>query len=470
MPDFKNQKNQSQKKKILIFYAKAGGGHESAAKAIKQAVEFRNLGEVKIVDVFSTSSNFTQWMFNDAYTLAVTKYAWLWFLVCNIWSFKPFFRLNFWVAKNTSKATNCITQELDLFKPDIVLTTYLSLDFWIHQTLKKQNLNLPVFSLLADIFSPHQSWFLQTNNPQNNPQKYSQNNTQNSQKKDPKNLIKNITKYCVFSEKAKQVAIKNGVYQGSLKVFHPFFNEEFLKPVLPKIQQNLQKELNLNPQIPTILISGGGPGIPQTIQIIKQFFAQKANINLIIICGRNQNLKNEVEKYLSTQNLTNQTHKINTCVTGFTNQMPEFVSISDLVIAKAGPATVFELLAMQKPFILAHYIWPQEKGNVDFVTKNGYGIYQKNPVKIVKEIQKFFPDSFPNSLQTPSSNLPSNQIKNPQNSSQNSSQNSTTNPDLFSKSSPKPFPKSVDYHNLQKAVLKAKVKSGMNDLVDYILA
>ena len=38
------QDSKIKKKKILIFYAKAGGGHESIAKSIKQAVEFRDLG------------------------------------------------------------------------------------------------------------------------------------------------------------------------------------------------------------------------------------------------------------------------------------------------------------------------------------------------------------------------------------------------------------------------------------------
>jgi len=347
--------NNFKKQKVLIFYAKAGGGHESAARAIQKSMESSYHAEVKIVDVFSSSSAFTQFTFNQAYIIAISSLPWLWRMLCWMWSIKWMFALNFWFAKKTSNATQLIRHEIEHFQPDVVITTYFSLDLWISEVLEKMNKKLPILSVVCDIFSPHPSWFLNPN-----------------------------TDFCVFSKEAADIAATEGVPANNIYQFDPFFDQTFLEPIESSRIPTIQKQYNLNPTLFTAMISGGGTGIPATIPLINNIIELQKPFNLIVICGRNEGLKREVENLFRTKN-----HRLVTTVTGFTSDMYNLTSVADIVIAKAGPATVFELLAIKKPLLLAHFIWPQEEGNMRFVVDNKYGLYEINPAKITNHINSF---------------------------------------------------------------------------------
>ena len=65
---------------------------------------------------------------------------------------------------------------------------------------------------------------------------------------------------------------------------------------------------------------------------------------------------------------------------------------ADLVVGKAGPATIFESLVVGRPVILTYYIWEQEKGNCDFVVQNGFGKYQPKLDELAGTVREFFED------------------------------------------------------------------------------
>ena len=60
-----------------------------------------------------------------------------------------------------------------------------------------------------------------------------------------------------------------------------------------------------------------------------------------------------------------------------------------IVIAKSGPATILEVVALNKPLFLIHYIWEQEQGNMQYVVNNNLGIYEPNPRIMIHQIQEY---------------------------------------------------------------------------------
>jgi UDP-N-acetylglucosamine:LPS N-acetylglucosamine transferase len=357
--------------KTLIFYAKAGGGHESAAKALAEELQKNPKNEVKIVDIFGTSHPFVQWIFNGAYILLTTKIVWFWKLNCFLWSFKKIFLGNFWFAQKISKANNLIQAELQEYKPDLILTTYFSLDLWFRQELAKTNLKTRIYSIVVDVFSPHPAWF---SSP--------------------------LTDHIVFSDKAKKVAIQEKIPANKLIQFKPFFNAKFEKPISLQEKQNFAKKLNLNLDLKTILITGGGAGLPNTLGILENLQEKtKQDLNLLVVAGRNETLKKEIDKFV--KNCQNQHLKLYTF--GFTSNMYELSCLADLIVSKAGPASVFEALALKKPLILAYYNWPQEVGNLEFVQANNFGLYLPEADKIANKILEFIQK--PEELETLKNNL-----------------------------------------------------------------
>jgi UDP-N-acetylglucosamine:LPS N-acetylglucosamine transferase len=60
----------------------------------------------------------------------------------------------------------------------------------------------------------------------------------------------------------------------------------------------------------------------------------------------------------------------------YSTQVYELLNIADVVICKAGPATIFEVLSQGKPMIIYKKFWPQEEGNVEYILKHNAGIFE----------------------------------------------------------------------------------------------
>jgi len=57
--------------------------------------------------------------------------------------------------------------------------------------------------------------------------------------------------------------------------------------------------------------------------------------------------------------------------------MPELIKKSDIVLTKAGPASIMESLFLGKPLLIYDYMSGQESGNVAFVVENNLGTFIK---------------------------------------------------------------------------------------------
>ena len=90
------------------------------------------------------------------------------------------------------------------------------------------------------------------------------------------------------------------------------------------------------------------------------------------------------------QELSNELHaesKIK--ILEYTNQVPELMSISDLVITKPGGLTITESLASKLPIIIINPLPGQEEENAEFLENAGAAIWIKkddNPKQIIDTI------------------------------------------------------------------------------------
>lgn len=66
----------------------------------------------------------------------------------------------------------------------------------------------------------------------------------------------------------------------------------------------------------------------------------------------------------------------------------DLINISDVVVTKWWPATLMEILMMNKVPLITSYIWEQEKGNVEFVVHNSLGIYEPTIRKMIPIIKR----------------------------------------------------------------------------------
>ena len=86
--------------------------------------------------------------------------------------------------------------------------------------------------------------------------------------------------------------------------------------------------------------------------------------------------KEIVSKYSVNTTTTNTTDITNNVkILEFTNQVPELMSISDLVVTKPGGLTTSESLASHLPMLIINPIPGQEEENAEFLEDKGIAIW-----------------------------------------------------------------------------------------------
>lgn len=150
----------------------------------------------------------------------------------------------------------------------------------------------------------------------------------------------------------------------------------------------LRKNLGFKKNILTFLICGGSEGTNMILKIIPALFLAKKPLQVIVVCGSNKAL---YKTLVSLKKITPKLKKIfplNLKLYQFTHQLPQLMTVSDLVIGKAGPNLIFETVAQKRPFFAICHIAGQEDGNLDLIREKGLGLVEENPFKALKLLQK----------------------------------------------------------------------------------
>jgi len=344
--------------KLLILYARSGGGHESAAKAIRNQVHSRygDTVEVELLDIFSDSPKWVQWTFSQGYVLLVEKLFPIWALLTMLWKVRVFASLSGYLISLHAK--KIIQKTIHQFAPDKVISTYIFGAEIANQIFKKNDSPIRTQVIVTEIFKPPSIWFLNKDN-----------------------------QYLVFSSIAKSVALQSQISVQNIHLFDYFFQE--YQSNQAKITY-IKKELGFItkdsvPSKPLVLIVGGGDSMPGGKAILQAILESQTSFDVAFVCGRNLKLKQSCELILD--NFYNIGGVREVKILGFTEYLQELIDQATVVISKAGPATVLETLGHGKPIILSSYIWEQEKGNMEFVVNNQLGFYEPKPKELAKRLE-----------------------------------------------------------------------------------
>jgi hypothetical protein len=173
------------------------------------------------------------------------------------------------------------------------------------------------------------------------------------------------------TERAEQQAFLLGhdrshVFLASGMIMKPKF---YQKTAVNRAEE--RKGLGLDPYLPTGIVLFGGHGSSTMLDIVKRLDAGKNRMQLILICGKNQKLLDSI-KALNT--------RFPKFVEGFTQNVDYYMALSDFFIGKPGPGSISEALQFSLPVIVEcnRSTLPQERYNAQWVTEKRMGIVLKN--------------------------------------------------------------------------------------------
>ncbi|MEM5799403.1 MAG: glycosyltransferase [Candidatus Aenigmatarchaeota archaeon] len=331
------------KKKILIFTAITG--HTSLAKAAKSFLDDLPNTEIKIVNLMEDKLTWGFYRISYRFMPFLTK------IPYEISKNKGILEIikNYFVTKYRKKILNILKKE----KPDVVITTYFGYIPILDEI--KPISKFHFINIISDPVTIHPLIF--------------------SREADY-NI--GFGKYCL--KIGKKLGIKNILPTGWL-VRKQFFDKVNKEKIIKKYK--LDKKI-------TILICGGSEGSNAIILLLPFLFftKMKNDFQIIFICGKNKALEKIINQiYNFAKTINSNTPKI--IVRGFTDNLNEFMSVSDIVIGKAGPNLIFESVSMEKPFIAITHISGQEDGNLELIKKLKLGWVAEDPItagNIIKKI------------------------------------------------------------------------------------
>jgi 1,2-diacylglycerol 3-beta-galactosyltransferase len=136
---------------------------------------------------------------------------------------------------------------------------------------------------------------------------------------------------------------------------------------------------------PLVLLLGGGDGLPRGKRILQAIVDADLPVGVAIVCGRNGRLESAARKIAAASTIP-------VAVWGYTDKVFELIHASSVVISKGGASAIMEILLCGKMPIVTDYLWEQEKGNVEFLTDNGVGLYENSVARIPELLERFLAD------------------------------------------------------------------------------
>lgn len=345
--------------KILIFYGSYGGGHLSAARNIRDYIENNYTDcEIQLVDCIEYINKILNKVTTKAYTDFSRNARWIWKQIYYGSEKGGLSKISNSINRVMAVKLNKLLQE---FNPNLIISTHPFSSQMCAILKKKQKINCKLATVMTD-YAPHSQWLV---------------------------AHEFVDYYFVAHEGMKEELIERGV--DSKKIFAtgiPLSNRFLLSYNKSKILA----EYNLSPNKKTILFFAGGEfgfGKDNTFNMLKSIIDNFPYLQVIAIAGRNIKIKERFDELVSATNSGDSVK-----ILSYTNQVPELMSVADLVITKPGGLTTTESLASGLPLIVIDPLPGQEEENAKFVEKNGAGIWIRKNDDIKTILLNIFNDTY----------------------------------------------------------------------------
>ena len=330
-------------KRILILTAGFGDGHNAAARNLRDALEqISPEAEVTVADVYDRSYKRLNQIARKAY-LGIVRYA------PSLWS--GFFKVvdrNPWLTQSQhglGRLQKTLAAILEETQPECVVCTYPTYPQMLNN-LFRDHCEKPfrLVTVITDARSINSLWHRSPSD-----------------------------RYVVCDAETATVLQRAGLPSERVKALG--------FPVSPRFAETPSERLptpgERRPLRVLYVINTGKTKIGKAIDRLLAI----PEVELTVTVGRHANLKEKLAK--RARRYGNRLHSL-----GWTNQMPELMMRSHLVIGKAGGAAVQEALAARCPIIVNQVIPGQEEGNARLIEHLGVGVVAERNKDAARWVQR----------------------------------------------------------------------------------
>lgn len=344
-------------KNILIFYASYGGGHLNAAKSIHDYIlnDYKDY-HVELIDCMKYVNKTVEKISTAAYREAAKKVPWVWGRIYNDSQKGPLAHLS--TRSNKIMAIKLL-RLLREKKPNLIISTHPFSSQMCTYLKRKGKISAKIATVMTD-FAPHDQWLVGSD----------------------------FTDYFfVANDKMKDYLISTNISEENIFVTGIPLSNRFLQKYDRK---EILNSLKLEDGKRNILFFGGGEfglGKNRTFELFDSLIKASENMQIIAIAGKNEKMKLKFDEIAKKNSAL---HRVK--ILSFTKQVPQLMSICDLVVTKPGGMTTTESLASNLPMIIINPIPGQEEENAEFLENKGVGIWIKKNDDVSKTLHNLFSD------------------------------------------------------------------------------
>jgi processive 1,2-diacylglycerol beta-glucosyltransferase len=344
-------------KKILFLSASAGAGHVRAAEALEQAFKQRKDSEnfeVHHFDVLNYTNKLFRHLYSKAYIDLVNKMpevpGWVYDKLDKPWKNE---RRRLALDKLNTRPFVKLLRE---YQPDLIVCTHFLPAEIVSWLKAKERLASRQVIVVTD-FDVHAMW-----------------------------LVHHYERYFVALEEARVYLEVLGIPAEKITVSGIPIDPVF---AVKKDKQEMRAKHGLEPDRTTILLSAGGFGVGSVDALVHSLMTLQHRAQVVAICGRNEELKQRLSKLAAR---AKPDANVLLKPFGYTKEMDELMTASDIVLGKPGGLTTSEALAKGLVFVIVNPIPGQEERNSDHLLEGAAAIRCNNLPTLSYKLDRLLAD------------------------------------------------------------------------------
>ncbi len=339
------------KQRILILSASAGSGHIAAAKALEQV--FAQSEDVEVV-MNKDALEFTNQAFRDFYSE----------LYLTLVKRSPHF-VGWWYDESDEPwRTDQVRSMMDRislqpltkfileFQPHQVVCTHFLPAGLVAYLMEKQQLDTHL-SIVTTDYDFHSQW-----------------------------LSRLFNRYFVAIDQTKAHLVALGIPEERVTVSGIPVDPAYGEPV---DRAAVLAKYRLDGQRPILVFSAGAVGGGPVRATVEQLMVLRHDAQCIVICGRNAELRREIEALVVSQ-----AERFR--ILGYTADMTSLMRVATLFIGKPGGLTASEAMAAGVPMVISSPIPGQEERNSDYLLENGAAIKTNDLTIVAYKLDRLLDD------------------------------------------------------------------------------
>lgn len=332
--------------RILLLTGSYGNGHLKVSNTLKKSFLKHERIEVIESDLYYDShpllTKATKYLYIKSFNYGKRIYGLLYYGGSRN---KRFFDIDFINSYGMKKLIGMVEK----LKPDIIVNTFPMPV--VPELKRKTGIELPIVNVITD-FKAHKYWVHDC-----------------------------IDRYYVATEELKENLVGFGICDEKIKVTGIPIDSRFEQSADRK---KLLASYDLDSQKPVVLIATGAYGVLKNIEGVMEKLLKYADLQLMVICGKNEVLKNHLKERFSGNR--------DVRIFGYTNKMDEMMKMATVMITKPGGITLSEALAVQVPLLLYRTVPGQEWENADFFQSKNAAIVVNNLDGLVEHVLQLIQD------------------------------------------------------------------------------